>query len=80
MPWDQKKYRARHLPPPCSVIDQAPLFICAKNACLAGRRPEKMDCDGGNQLPVMVDGQIRGMLGQDDLISLLHTLGEFTRK
>ena len=38
---------------------------------------EEMDRDGVNQLPVMVDGQIQGLLGRDDVISLLRTLGEF---
>ena len=41
---------------------------------------EKMDRDGVNQLPVMVDDQIQGVLGRDDVISLLRTLGEFNRK
>jgi CBS domain-containing protein len=38
---------------------------------------EKMDRDGVNQLPVMVNDQIQGVLGRDDVISLLRTLGEF---
>jgi Zn-dependent protease/CBS domain-containing protein len=38
---------------------------------------EEMDRDGVNQLPVMVDDQIQGLLGRDDVISLLRTLGEF---
>ena len=33
---------------------------------------EEMDRDGVNQLPVMVDGQIQGMLGRDDVISFLR--------
>ena len=37
----------------------------------------EMDRDGVNQLPVMVGEQIRGVLGRDDVISLLRTLGEF---
>ena len=37
----------------------------------------EMDRDGVNQLPVMVDDQIQGVLGRDDVISLLRTLGEF---
>jgi Zn-dependent protease len=41
---------------------------------------EEMDRDGVNQLPVMVDDQIQGMLGRDDIISLLRTLGEFKSK
>jgi Zn-dependent protease len=40
----------------------------------------EMDRDGVNQLPVMVDGQIQGVLGRDDVISLLHTLSELNRK
>jgi hypothetical protein len=31
-----------------------------------------MDRDGVNQLPVMVDSQIQGMLGRDDVISFLR--------
>ena len=41
---------------------------------------EKMDRDGVSQLPVMVDDQIKGLLGRDDVISLLRTLNEFNRK
>jgi len=41
---------------------------------------EEMDRDGVNQLPVMVDDQIQGLLGRDDVIGLLRTLGEFHRK
>ena len=41
---------------------------------------EEMDRDGVNQLPVMGDDQIQGLLGRDDVISLLATLGEFNRK
>ena len=37
---------------------------------------EEMDRDGVNQLPVMVDNQIQGVLGRDDVISLLRNLGE----
>lgn len=40
----------------------------------------EMDRDGVNQLPVMVGNQIQGLLGRDDVIGLLHTLGEFKRK
>ena len=36
----------------------------------------KMDRDGFSQLPVMVDDQIQGVLGRDDVISLLRVLGE----
>jgi len=35
---------------------------------------EEMDRDGVNQLPVMSDGQIVGVLSRDDLISYLRTL------
>jgi len=38
---------------------------------------EEMDRDGVNQLPVMVDGQIQGMLSREDIISYLRTLKEF---
>jgi len=41
---------------------------------------EGMDRDGVNQLPVMVGDQIQGVLGRDDVISLLRTLSEFNRK
>jgi signal-transduction protein with cAMP-binding, CBS, and nucleotidyltransferase domain len=35
-----------------------------------------MDRDGVNQLPVMTDGQILGMLSRDDVIGFLRTLQE----
>jgi Zn-dependent protease/CBS domain-containing protein len=38
---------------------------------------EGMDKDGVSQLPVMVDDQIQGVLGRDDVIGLLRTLNEF---
>jgi len=38
---------------------------------------EEMDRDGVNQLPVMQDGTIVGMLTREDLISFLRTLQEF---
>jgi Zn-dependent protease/predicted transcriptional regulator len=38
---------------------------------------EEMDRDGVNQLPVMTDGQIVGMLTREDVISYLRTLQEF---
>jgi Zn-dependent protease/CBS domain-containing protein len=37
---------------------------------------EEMDRDGVNQLPVMVDGQIQGMLSREDVIGYLRTLRE----
>jgi CBS domain-containing protein len=37
---------------------------------------EEMDRDGVNQLPVMVDGQLQGMLSRGDIISYLRTLQE----
>jgi Zn-dependent protease/CBS domain-containing protein len=37
---------------------------------------EEMDRDGVNQLPVMVDGQIQGMLSREDVVSYLRTLWE----
>jgi Zn-dependent protease/CBS domain-containing protein len=37
---------------------------------------EQMDRDGVNQLPVMTDGQVLGMLSRDDVISFLRTLQE----
>jgi Zn-dependent protease len=36
----------------------------------------EMDRDGVNQLPVMTDSQILGMLGRDDVMSYLRTLQE----
>lgn len=36
----------------------------------------EMDRDGVNQLPVMADGQVLGMLGRDDVMSYLRTLQE----
>lgn len=38
---------------------------------------EEMDRDGVNQLPVMSDGTVVGMLTREDLISFLRTLQEF---
>ena len=38
---------------------------------------EAMDRDGVNQLPVMTDGKIQGMLTREDVISYLRTLREF---
>jgi CBS domain-containing protein len=35
---------------------------------------EEMDRDGVNQLPVMVDGKIEGVLSREDLVSYLRTL------
>lgn len=40
---------------------------------------EEMDRDGVSQLPVMIDDQIQGVLGRDDIISFLRTLSEFSR-
>ncbi len=37
---------------------------------------EEMDRDGVNQLPVMADGKLQGMLSREDIISYLHTLQE----
>jgi Zn-dependent protease len=37
---------------------------------------EEMDRNGVNQLPVMTDGQIQGMLSRDDIIGYLRTLRE----
>jgi CBS domain-containing protein len=37
---------------------------------------EEMDRDGVNQLPVMVDGQIQGMLSREDVVGYLRTLRE----
>jgi Zn-dependent protease len=37
---------------------------------------EEMDRDGVNQLPVMADGQIQGMLSREDVVSYLRTLRE----
>ena len=41
---------------------------------------KEMDRDGVNQLPVMVGDQIQGVLGRDDVISLLRTMAEFGRQ
>jgi Zn-dependent protease/CBS domain-containing protein len=38
---------------------------------------EEMDRDGVNQLPVMVDGKIQGILSREDVIGYLRTLQEF---
>jgi CBS domain-containing protein len=37
---------------------------------------EEMDRDGVNQLPVMTDGQIQGVLSREDIIGYLRTLRE----
>jgi Zn-dependent protease/CBS domain-containing protein len=37
---------------------------------------EEMDRDGVNQLPVMADGHIQGMLSREDVITFLRTLQE----
>jgi CBS domain-containing protein len=37
---------------------------------------EEMDRDGVNQLPVMTDGTVVGMLSREDVISYLRTLQE----
>jgi CBS domain-containing protein len=39
---------------------------------------QEMDGDGVNQLPVMVDGQIQGMLSREDIVDYLRTLREFS--
>jgi CBS domain-containing protein len=38
---------------------------------------EDMDRDGVNQLPVIVDDKIQGMLSREDIIGYLRTLREF---
>ncbi len=40
---------------------------------------EEMDRDGVNQLPVMQDGDLVGMLTREDLVSFLRTLRDFGR-
>ncbi|MBN1873558.1 MAG: site-2 protease family protein [Anaerolineae bacterium] len=40
----------------------------------------EMDRDGVNQLPVMADDQLQGLLGRDDVISLLRTMAEFSHQ
>ena len=37
---------------------------------------EEMDADGVNQLPVMTEGQMLGLLGRDGIISFLHARRE----
>jgi Zn-dependent protease len=39
----------------------------------------EMDRDGVNQLPVMLDDEIQGVLGRDDVISTVRNLSEFSR-
>ena len=39
---------------------------------------EQMDRDGVNQLPVMTDGQVLGMLSREDVITFLRTLKELS--
>ena len=40
----------------------------------------EMDRDGVNQLPVMVDDEIQGVLSRDDVISTLRNLSEFSHR
>jgi Zn-dependent protease len=40
---------------------------------------EEMNHDGVNQLPVMTDGHIEGMLRREDILSYLRNLREFSR-
>jgi CBS domain-containing protein len=40
---------------------------------------EEMDRDGVNQLPVMENGELVGMLSREDVISYLRTLHELER-
>ena len=40
----------------------------------------EMDRDGVNQLPVMMDDEIQGILGRDDIISTLRNLSEFSHR
>jgi Zn-dependent protease/CBS domain-containing protein len=44
-----------------------------------GAALEEMDRDGVNQLPVMSDGRVLGMLGREDVISFLRTLQDVQR-
>jgi CBS domain-containing protein len=37
---------------------------------------EEMDRDGVNQLPVMTDGQIQGVISREDVVGYLRTLHE----
>ncbi len=41
---------------------------------------QEMDRDGVNQLPVLEAGQVRGILGRDDVISMLRTVSEFSHR
>jgi Zn-dependent protease len=41
---------------------------------------EEMDRDGVNQLPVMTDGQVEGMLSREDVLSYLRTLEEIKKQ
>jgi signal-transduction protein with cAMP-binding, CBS, and nucleotidyltransferase domain len=40
---------------------------------------QEMDRDGVNQLPVMTDGQMQGMLTREDVISYIRRLSSITR-
>jgi CBS domain-containing protein len=40
----------------------------------------EMDRDGVNQLPVMLDDEIEGILGRDDVISTVRNLSEFSHR
>jgi CBS domain-containing protein len=40
----------------------------------------EMDRDGVNQLPVMAGDQLQGVLDRGDVISLLSTMAEFSRR
>jgi CBS domain-containing protein len=41
---------------------------------------KEMARDGINQLPVMVGDQLQGVLGRDDVISMLRTIAVFSRQ
>lgn len=35
---------------------------------------QQMDCDGANQLPVVTDNRVVGLLGHEDFITCLRTV------
>ncbi len=62
-----------------AMIPAGQLKTIQPNAELSDALGE-MDRDGVNQLPVLEDGQIQGVLGRDDVIGLLRNLSEFRRR
>jgi len=79
-------HRVREVPReqwPATTVEQ----VMIPSARMRTARPDDeleecfsaMNRDGVNQLPVMVNGQLFGLLSREDVISFIHTLQEFGR-